>query len=173
MVKVKTWMGILLLVLIFVMPITGYENDTNFSFADNTALNGTWHGRWLSNTNEDSIEIWRFNNGKYKIDCSSPFLPAERGTYTIYNDKITFVITHIYVSNWHIETFDIENREDRWHSKKELKKATGLNIKDFERWFGYYFSMERDTFIFSVIGDKLTLIWEFEENNDKIILTRR
>ena len=149
MVSKKTWLGILVMVLVFGMTVVGCENGSTNSV--DTSLNGYW-------INEYDFEI-ELNNGSYELfDYRGE--PTEKGTYTTNGGKIKFTPIQYYFNGFSFNRFDIE---EKWYSKKELetalKNSGEYSSGEITDKLNYYFLPYEG----SLNGKKLTVLLKNEE----------
>jgi len=132
--------------LIIVMGILqiGWDN--------NVLLNGEWIPVDPENY---GLYILILNNGNFEYINPNGDL-MHKGTYTLIDNKIINITTHIHGRC--INLFEL-NVEDRWYTQNELLEIEALNWTDYwmNSWFG------EDELIYSLDGNKLTLISAYHD----------
>jgi hypothetical protein len=132
MVNKRTWLGILVMVLVFGMTVVGCNNDPdngdsgsngnnngnsngNGNGGTDSALNGTWILiESLGMPIEHQMSELKNYNGTF--ENSENGSPSVKGTYTTSGNKQTSTATHIYGTSNFIEP----KLESRWYSQNEL-----------------------------------------------------
>jgi hypothetical protein len=95
----RFWLGILVMILVFGMAVTGFVNAQT-----DARLNGTWK--------DDDGYIEKNNSGNF--ECSDENGLLSQGTYTTSNGKIISTATHVFGTQLGLDA--------RWYSKEELGK---------------------------------------------------
>ena len=152
MVNKKSWLGILVIVLVFGMTVVG-----NLEAQTDINLNGVW-----INTN---MGEWKLQNGNFEISGFSEM--SFKGTYVTNNGIMSFKATQIFFSNPPAE-FGVEKK---WYTLNELfiamKPAAlkeGIPENEIYVMISSLFSLLPD-FPYSV--DKSTLILTNKDNRGK------
>jgi hypothetical protein len=131
MTNKKSWLGILVMVLVFGMAVIGCNNDPdNGNGSDNngggssgggggtdSALNGTWE------RTSDDYEF-TLNNGNFEGRFKD-VISADKGTYTTNNGIMTMKITHWW-GVWFNTTFGVSfnaTLDPKWYTKSEIQSA--------------------------------------------------
>ena len=109
MVNKRSWLGILVMVLVFGMTVVG-----NLEAQTDRHLNGTWIK--FSDGVEDEL---RLRNGNFEEFING--VPVCRGTYTTNNGKIDWTVTQLFGEgmNQLIKTFNT-GLESKWYSRNEF-----------------------------------------------------
>ena len=145
MVNKNFWMGMLAMALAFGMTVVGCDNGSTNGNSTDAALNGTW-------VDADG-DYFILDNGNFERLLNG--IPNNKGIYTTSDNRITCKCTHVYVTEE--DNDDKYMFESRWYSEKEMKSIVG-NDPDWEALFP--FPTYTDTY--SVIGDTLTIFYEYE-----------
>jgi hypothetical protein len=148
MVNKKTWLGILVLLLIFGMIVVGCDDGNGDSSNGGTdpVLNETWLHRPYGDT---VAAKWIMSNGISETYGFAAFandlIPNYKGTYSTSNGKITSNNTHIHgilASTFSTPPFvneQIEFDQSKWYSLNEFKNAifsAGITEEKFYQYFG-------------------------------------
>jgi hypothetical protein len=143
MANKKTWLGILVMALVFAMAVIGCAVPEEENGEIDPALNGTW----VSVINSDT-HTRTFNDGNWELSRNGN--PQNKGTYTTKDGKVYFTISQIYGNSYtHLGP---ELAGLGWLTKQEVLsagKVTSSSLVDsaFESFNNTY----------SVAGDTLTL----------------
>jgi hypothetical protein len=132
MVNKKTWLGILVMVLIFGMAVVGCDEPTDENgFTGDTAINGTWE-------QDNGNVVLKFNNGQYENSRKNGNM-VDKGTYTTADGKINITITHVHGDGYS------GLPESKWYSKQDIL-ALGFTDTSSFRTYTCTYSVNGNTF---------------------------
>ena len=148
MANKKTWLGMLVMVLVFGMTVVGCDNDPTDDKKD-TALNGTW-------VSDETQMTLKLENGNWETLNGYPPVPWMKGTFFIRDEKIHLKSTHVFGTDIGLE--------EKWYTQDEVKNNFDKTInasyeESFEKSWLYPLFVVGSEYSYSLNGSELIVFW--------------